>query len=185
VELQKLSKENEKLNQAIKEYNGIQHQYDSLKHGLAKTYKIKNYPGYEKSKTETSIMQGVLETESSVANYAYEKFMKPLLAITDANKNNPAKISEEDSRKVLDLLLSLSFLYIEYLYLRVNDLSIGGKMVDRIQGFSKGNGFDPGLLKKLNTDYGSRALVLRMVLDKAGLPVLSYPVFDETNLNNQ
>ncbi len=185
AELHKLSKENEGLNRVIKEYNGIQHEFDSLKHGILKTYKVKNYPGYDKTKDETWAMQGVFQTENLVANYAYEKFMKPILAITDVNKNSPAKLSDADREKLLDLLVSLSLLYIEYLYLRVNDLSIGGKMVERIQGFSKGNGPDISLLKKLNTEFGSRALVLKMALNRAELYQLSYPVFDETNLNNQ
>ena len=185
AELHKLSKENEGLNRVVKEYNGIQHEYDSLKHGLQKAYKVKNYPGYDKSKDETGAMQGVLDTESSVANYAYEKFLKPILAITDANKNTPARLSAADREKLLDLLVSLSLLYIEYLYLRISDLSIGGRMVERIKGFSNGNGIDATLLKKLNTEFGSRALVIRMALEKTGLTKLSYPVFDETNLNNQ
>jgi len=185
AELNKLSKENEGLNRVIKEYNGIQHEYDSLKHGILKAYKVKNYPGYDKTKDETIAMQGVLQTESSVAAYAYEKFLKPILAITDANKNSPAKLSTPDQEKLLDLLVSLSLLYIEYLYLRVNDLSIGGKMVERIQGLGKGNLLDASLLKKLNTEFGSRALVIKMALNKAELHQLSYPVFDETNLNNQ
>jgi hypothetical protein len=185
AELLKLSKENEGLNRVIKEYNGVQHEYDSLRHGILKAYKVKNYPGYDKSKDETLAMQGVLETENSVAAFAYEKFLKPILMITDANKNNPAKINEADSEKLLDLLVSLSLLYIEYLYLRVNDLSIGGKMVERIQGLSKGRGLDISLLNKLNTEFGSRALVIKMALNKAELHQLSYPVFDETNLNNQ
>jgi DNA repair exonuclease SbcCD ATPase subunit len=185
AELHKLTKENESLNRLVKEYNGIQHEYDSLKHGISKTYKVRNYPGYDKDKEETPVLQAVLETENYVANYAYEKFLKPILAITDSNKNNPAKINAEDSEKLLDLLVSLSLLYIEYLYLRVNDLSIGGKMVERIQGLKNGNGLDHSLLKKLNTEHGSRALVLRMVLDKTRLHQLSYPVFDETDLNNQ
>ena len=185
AELHKLSKENEGLNRVIKEYNGIQHEYDSLRHGILKTYKVKNYPGYDKTKDETIAIQGVFQTESSVANYAYEKFVKPVLAITDIHKNSPAKLSDTDRERLLDLLVSLSLLYIEYLYLRVNDLSIGGKMVERIQGFNKGNGPDISLLKKLNTEFGSRALVLKMVLNKAELHRLSYPVFDETNLNNQ
>jgi hypothetical protein len=184
-ELHKLTKENESLNRVVKEYNGIQHEYDSLKHGISKTYKVRNYPGYEKDKADTPVLQAVLETENYVANYAYEKFLKPIFAITDSNKNNPAKINAEDSEKLLDLLVSLSLLYIEYLYLRVNDLSIGGKMVERIQGLKNGNGLDRSLLKKLNTEHGSRALVLRMVLDKTRLHQLSYPVFDETDLNNQ
>jgi hypothetical protein len=185
AELHKLTKENESLNRVVKEYNGIQHEYDSLKHGITKTYKVKNYPGYDKDKAETPILQAVLDTETSVANYAYEKFLKPILAIADTHKNNPARITEEDSERLLNLLVSLSLLYIEYLYLRVNDLSIGGKMVERIQGLKNGNGLDPSLLKKLNTEHGSRALVLRMVLDKMSLHQLSYPVFDETDLNNQ
>jgi len=184
-ELHKLSKENEGLNRVIKEYNGIQHEYDSLKHGILKTYKVKNYPGYDKTKDEVLAMQGVFRTENLVANYAYEKFVKPILAITDVNKNSPAKLSAADREKLLDLLVSLSLLYIEYLYLRVNDLSIGGRMVERLQDLSKGNGPDISLLKKLNTEYGSRALVLKMALNKAELHRLSYPVFDETNLNNQ
>lgn len=185
TELHKLTKENQGLHRELAEYNGIQQEYASLKSGILKTYKVKNYPGYDKTKDETMVMQGVLETENSVAVYAYEKFLKPILAITDANKNSPAKISETDREKLLDLLVSLSLLYIEYLYLRVNDLSIGGKMVERIQELSKGNGIDTSLLKKLNIEFGSRALVIRMALNKAELHRLSYPVFDETNLNNQ
>lgn len=184
VELHKLSKENEGLNRVIKEYNGIQHEYDSLKHGILKAYKVKNYPGYDKSKDEFLAMKGVLATENSVALYAYEKFLKPILLITDANKNSPARLSPEDKNRLLDLLVSLSLLYIEYLYLRINDLSIGGKMVERIQGLSKGNGLDAALLKKLNSEFGSRALVIKIALEKTGLNQLSYPVFDETNLNN-
>jgi hypothetical protein len=184
-ELFKLSKENEGLNRVIKEYNGIQHEYDSLRHGILKTYKVKNYPGYDKTKDEILAMQGVFRTENLVANYAYEKLVKPILAITDVNKNSPAKLSAADRDKLLDLLVSLSLLYIEYLYLRVNDLSIGGRMVERLQDLNKGNGPDISLLKKLNTEFGSRALVLKIALNKAELHRLSYPVFDETNLNNQ
>ena len=185
AELYKLSKENESLNRVIKEYNGIQHEYDSLKHGILKAYKVKNYPDYDKSKNETLAMQGVLDTENAVATYAYEKFLKPILVLTDANKNSPAKLNDADRDKLLDLLVSLSLLYIEYLYLRVNDLSVGGKMVERIKGLANSNGIDDSLLKKLNTDFGSRALVIKMALSKAGMNKLTYPVFDETNLNNQ
>jgi len=183
AEMTKLTKENESLNRVIKEYNGIQHEFDALKHGISKAYKVKNYPGYDKNKEDISALQAVLDTENAVATYAYEKFLKPILAITDDNKNNPAKINEEDREKLLELLISLSLLYIEYLYLRVNDLAIGGKMVERIEALSKGNGLDSSLLKKLNTEHGSRALVLRMILDKTTKQRLSYPVFDETNLN--
>lgn len=183
-ELHKLLKENEGLNRVVKEYNGIRHEYDSLKHGMQKAYKVKNYPGYDKNKDENSAMQGVLDTENAVATYAYEKFLKPIIAITDANKNSPAKINQSDQQKLIELLVSLSLLYIEYLYLRVSELSIGGKMVERIKGFGKGNGVDASLLKKLNTEFGSRALVVKMALNKTGVQELSYPVFDETNLNN-
>jgi len=185
AELHQLSKENESLNRVIREYNGIQHEYDSLKHGILKAYKVKNYPGYDKAKDEKLAIQGVFQTENSVAAYAYEKFLKPILAITDANKNSPAKLSATDQEKLIDLLVSLSLCYIEYLYLRVNELSVGGTMVERIKGFSSGTGLDAALLKKLNTDFGSRALVLKMALSRTGLHQLSYPVFDETNLNNQ
>jgi hypothetical protein len=183
-ELLSLGKENENLNRVIKEYNGIQHEYDSLKHNLLKAYKVKYYPGYDKSKQDMVAMQGVFNTERSVSAYAYEKFLKPILAIADANKNSPARTSPADKARILDLLVSLSLLYIEYLYLRVNDLSIGGKMVQRIQGFEKGNGIDAALLNKLDTEFGSRALVIKLALEKAGLDKLAYPVFDETNLNN-
>ena len=184
-QLYRLSKEKEGLDRVINEYKGIQQEYDSLRHNLLQAYKVKNYPGYDKTKDETLTIQGVLQTENSVAIYAYEKFLKPILAITDANKNNPAKLTDEDQEKIVNLLVSLSLLHIEYLYLRVNDLSIGGKMVERIHGFRNGNGIDASLLKKLNTESGSRALVIKMALNKAGLNRLSYPVFDETNLNNQ
>lgn len=183
-ELHKLTKENEGLNRVLKEYNGIQQEYDSLKYGILKAYKVKNYPGYDKTKDETIAMKGVLDTENSVATYAYEKFLKPILAITDANKNMPAKLSVTDREKLLDLLVSLSLVYIEYLYLRVNELSIGGTMVERIKGHGKGNALDTSLLRKLNTESGSRALVIKMALSTAKMYQLSYPVFDETNLNN-
>lgn len=185
AELLKLSKENEGMNRVIREYNGIQHEYDALKQGMRKAYKIRNYPGYDRDKKDHQALTAVLETENNVAAYAYEKFLKPLLTITDTNKNNPAKISEQEQERVLDLLVSLSLLYIEYLYLRVNELAIGGRMVERIQGLGKGATIDPELLKKLNTDSGNRALVLRMVLNKARIGKLSYPVFEETNLNHQ
>lgn len=184
-ELQKLSKERDGLGQLIKEYNGIEQEYNSLKQGVLNAYKVKNYPGNDKSKHERIAIQSVLDTESALAGYAYERFLKPILLIADANKNSPAKITDTDSEKLLDLLVSLSFFYIEYLYLRIHDLSIGGKMVDRINGFSKGNGIDMALLKQLNTESGNRALVIRMALNKALIHQLSYPVFDETNLNNQ
>jgi hypothetical protein len=56
-------------------------------------------------------------------------------------------------------------------------------MIARIQGLSNGNRLDTILMKQLNKEHGSRALVLRMILDKMNIQNLSYPVFDETNLN--
>lgn len=185
VELLKLSKENEGLNRVVKEYNGIQHEYDTLRYGIQKAYKIKKYPGYDNAKGELAAIKAVFDTEDAVVAFAYEKFLKPILAIADSNKNNPAKLSEEDNEKLLDLVVSLSLLYIEYLYLRVGDLAIGGRIVERINGFTKGKLPDVSLLKKMNTEFGSRALVVKIALNKAELHHLSYPVFDETNLNNQ
>lgn len=185
AEMNKLQKENEGLNRVIREYNGIQHEYDTLKQGMLKAYKVRNYPGYDRGKKEHSALQTVLQTEYEVAAFAWEKLLKPVFAIADANKNHPAKISPADQEKLLDGLLSLSLLYIEYLYLRVNELAIGGKMVERIQGIGKGKEPDTGLLRALDTSMGSRALVIRMLLDKIRVGKLSYPVFDETNLNPQ
>jgi hypothetical protein len=183
AELHKLSKENEGMSRVITEYNGIQSEYDSLKQGMQGAYKIRNYPGIDRAKNEKNAMRSVLDTEKALAVFAYEKFLKPLLAITDANKNNPAKMSMVDREKILDLLFSLSFLYIEYLYLRVTDLSVGGSIVERLKAFTQGKTPDPLLLKQLNTASGSRALVMRLALNKAQIDRLSYPVFDETNLN--
>jgi hypothetical protein len=176
IELDKLKKENTSLESLIKEY-------ESVKQQITTSYKIRNYPGYEPSKTEEELLKGLLKTEKSVAIYAYEHFLKPVIEIADANKNNPARISKEDREKLVELLISLSLLYIEYLYLRVNELSVGGNMVARIQGLSNGNRLDTILMKQLNTEHGSRALVLRMILDKMSIGKLTYPVFDETNLN--
>lgn len=156
-------------------------EYESVKKAIDESYKVKNYPSYSKEKQEGQVITDLLKTERSVAAHAFEKFLKPIITIADANKNNPARISQEDSKKILELLISLSLYHIEYLYLRVNELSVGGNMVQRIG--SNGKGIDPQLLKKLNTEHGSRALALRMALNKAGVDKLSYPVFDETDLN--
>ena len=157
-------------------------EYESVKKAISEVYKIKNYPSYTKGKEESQLIKDLLLTEKTVALHAFEKFMKPIVSITDANKNSPARINAEDREKLLELLVSLSLYYIEYLYLRINDLSVGGNMVQRIG--SNGNGIDLALLKPLNTEHGSRALVLRMALNKSGISKLSYPVFDETDLNN-
>lgn len=183
AEFGELIKENEDLKAVIKSYNGIQQEFDALKQGIKKMYKVKNYPGYDKNKEELLAIQNVLKTESAVAEYAYEKFLKPVLAIADSNKNHPSRMSAADNERLCDLLLSLSFFYIEYLYLRVRDLSVGGTMVERIRSLTEGRALRTELLRQLNTESGSRALVLRMALSKLAVKDLTYPVFDETNLN--
>ena len=183
AELEQAEKQNQGLEMVLNEYRHIKQEYESVKQQMMDIYKIRNYPGFAKDKSETEIVKGLLNTERSVALYAYEHFLKPVIAIADANKNNPAKISLEEKDKMLDLLLSLALLYTEYLYLRVNELAVGGNIVERIGGLKNGNAVDLSLLKELNLEHGSRALTLRMVLDKMGISHLSYPVFDETNLN--
>jgi len=182
-ELEKLQSRNQHLEQPAREYRMLKQEYEMMKQQIADVYKMKNYPGFDASKPASEMLSGLFDTERSVANYAYEKFLKPILVIADSNKNNPAKIDKQECERLLQLLVSLSLLYIEYLYLRIGDLSIGGKMVKRIQGLKNGNGLDPELMKQLNTEHGSRALVLRMVLNAININKLSYPVFDETNLN--
>ncbi|MBL7740769.1 MAG: hypothetical protein JNK14_16235 [Chitinophagaceae bacterium] len=174
-----LNAELEKEKEANK---AIMQEYGTIKQSIAEVYKVRNYPFYDKEKSEGEIVMDLLKTEKTVANHAFDKFAKPVIAITDANKNNPARINLEDSNKILELLVSLSLYHIEYLYLRIPELSVGGNMVQRIG--SNGKGIDPALLKKLNMEHGSRALALRMALNKAGISRLSYPVFDETDLNN-
>lgn len=176
AELDKLKKENAGMKELLEEY-------ETVKHQIVSSYKIRNYPGYEASKSEEELLLGMLKTEKSVATYSYEHFLKPIMAIADSNKNNPARTSKEDREKLMELLVSLALLYIEYLYLRVNELAVGGNMIARIKGMSNGNRLDTLLMKQLNKEHGSRALVLRMILDKMDIRDLSYPVFDETNLN--
>ena len=183
VQLEKATKDNQELEQLVKEYTSSKQDFEMVKQQMMEVYKIRNYPGFTKEKSETEIVKSLLDTERAVALYAYEHFLKPVLAIADANKNNPGKINPEERGQMLNLLISLSLLYCEYLYLRINDLSVGGKIVERIGSLQNGNNIDPALLKDLDIEHGSRALVLRMVLDKTALQHLSYPVFDETNLN--
>jgi hypothetical protein len=182
-ELEKAEKRSEGLELVMNEYRHIKQEYEAVKAQILDIYKVRNYPGVQKDSTESDLLKGLLNTERSVALYAYEHFLKPVIAIADSNKNNPARISKEEREKMLDLLLSLALLYTEYLYLRVNDLAVGGKIVERIGGLKNGNAVDLALLKELNLEHGSRALTLRIALDKMGIKHLSYPVFDETNLN--
>ncbi len=183
TQLEKSLKDKEELQRLLEEYTNSKVDFESVKQQMMEVYKIRNYPGFNKEKSETDIVKSLLDTERSVASYAYEHFLKPVLALADAHKNNPAKINPEEREEMLNLLISLSLLYSEYLYLRIGDLSVGGKMVERLGSLKNGNHIDTGLLKELNIEHGSRALVLRMVLDKMDIQNLSYPVFDETNLN--
>ncbi len=183
LQLEKANEENSTLQGLLTEATRSQHDYESVKQQMMEVYKIRNYPGFNKEKTETEILKSMLDTERSVALYAYEHFLKPIMAITDANKNNPAKIDQSEKEKLVDLLISLSLLYSEYLYLMISELSVGGKIVERLGSLKNGNEIDPASLKELSTEHGSRALVIRMALDKTAIQHLSYPVFDETNLN--
>ena len=182
-ELEKLQREKQGMEMMLSEYRHVKQEYESLKQQMMDVYKVRHYPGFSKEQSETDVLKGLVTTERSVAQYAYDHFLKPVIQLTDANKNHPAKISDEDRRKIADCLVSMGLLYSEYLYLRISELSVGGKMVERIGSLKKGNGIDPQLLKELNTEHGSRALALRMALDKMGISHLSYPVFEETNLN--
>jgi hypothetical protein len=178
----KIHELSEELERQKSSHQVLLQEYESIKAAIEETYKLKNYPTYHKEKQEGQMIREWVGTEKGVAVHAFEKYLKPVIAITDANKNNPARISLEESQKILELLVSLSLYYTEYLYLRINDLAVGGNIVRRIG--SNGKGIDPALLKKLDLEHGSRALVLRMALNKAGVDKLSYPVFDETDLNN-
>lgn len=182
--LEKLKKENESLNAVLKEYYRTQTEFESLVETISKTFKVKKYPGASEEKSDIEALVNLFETEQSFTNHVYDQFLKPITTIVDANKNNPTRISSEQQDKLLELLISLSLLYIEYLYLRVNELSVGGNMVQRINDIKNGLKLNPGLLKKLNTQSGSRALVLRLALDKINLDNISYPVFEETDLNH-
>lgn len=182
-QLDKSKAENEELQGQLTESSNARLDFESVKQLMMEVYKIRNYPGFNKEKTETEIVKSMLDTERSVALYAYEHFLKPVMVIADANKNNPAKINPEEREKLVDLLISLGLLYSEYLYLRINELSVGGRIVERLGSLKNGNSLDPATLKELSTEHGSRALVIRMALDKTSIQKLSYPVFDETNLN--
>lgn len=178
-----LSKEKESLQKQAGEFSDLQRNYAALIASLEHTFKLRHYKGYKPGISGAVSYSSVLDTEKAIADQSFEKFLKPLLAIADSNKNHPARLSKADQEKMIELLISLSFLYIEYLYLRVGDLVIGGTIVERLAAFAAGTRYPEVKLKALNTESGSRALVLRLALDKASVGKLSYPVFDETNLN--
>lgn len=157
--------------------------YENVKTEMMKTYKIRSYPGYESTTVDERLLAELVKTERAIADYAYEHFVKPVIAITDANKNHPARMRKEDSARIVELLLSLALFYSEYLYLRLPELAIGAQIAERIRDIRQNAPLREELLKSLNREHGSRALVLRIALDKINIRELSYPVFDETNLN--
>lgn len=185
AKLEKVKAENDSLNVLVKEYSRAQAEYETLIKSIGKTFKVKKYPGSSEGKTDIESYLALFDTERSFTTHVYENFLKPINSIADANKNSPAHISKEQQDKLLELLVSLSLLYIEYLYLRISELSVGGNMVQRINDIKNGLALNPSLLKKLNTQNGSRALVVRLALEKINLQHLSYPVFEETDLNNR
>lgn len=178
-----LAKEREGMELMLDEYRQVKQEYEGLKQQLLDVYKVRFYPGFDKTSSEADVLRQLVKTERALAYYAYDSFLKPVLQLTDANKNHPARMTDADKQQIADYLISLGLLYAEYLYLRISELSVGGKMVERIGGLPKSGTIDPTLLKQMNLEHGSRALALRMALDQMGIQKLSYPVFDETNLN--
>ncbi len=183
--LEKLKTENGSLHAVMKEYGRTQNEFEALINSISKTFKARKYPGASNDQTDFEVLENLFETERSFTTHVYEQYVKPVTAIVDENKNNPSGMDKEQQNKLLELLISLSLLYIEYLYLRVDELSVGGNIVKRIADIRNGAALNPSLLKKLNTQNGSRALVLRMMLEKIHLDNLSYPVFEETDLNHR
>ncbi len=180
TQLEKLQKEKQQTAALSKESLA---NWEQIKKALAQTYKLKHYPGAAANATELDNYLKLLQTEKTIAHFSYTHFLKPLLVLADTNKNSPSRLSEEEAQKMLDCIVSMGLLYSEYLYLRIPDLALGGNMVARLGSLKNGNVLDLQLLKELNTEHGSRALVLKMALDKYHIQALSYPVFEETNLN--
>ncbi len=110
VRLEKLKGENESLNAVLKEYSRTQNEYEALIKTISKTFKVKKYPGASEGRSDIETLIGLFETERSFTAHVYEQFIKPITAIVDANKNNPANISKEQQDKLLELLISLSLL---------------------------------------------------------------------------
>ena len=158
--------------------------YQEVVEGITKTFKVKNYPHNGES-TEHELLMTWIDTERAFTTNVYEKYVKPLHAILEANKKDPAHTPADDRNKLAELLVSVSLLYMEYLYLRVAELSIGGKIVDRINLIKKASPINASTLKQLDVEHGSKALVLHLALREKNIGPLSYPVLDETNLNRK
>jgi hypothetical protein len=183
--IEKLTAENEQLLEDVKDMAGFKTMYQEVVDGVTKTFKVKNYPHNGDVKTEHGLLLAWLDTERAFTTNVYEKYVKPVHAILEANKKDPAHTPNDEKNKLAELLVSVSLLYMEYLYLRVAELSIGGKIVDRINLIKKAAAINAATLKQLDVEHGSKALVLHLALREKNIGPLSYPVLDETNLNRK
>jgi hypothetical protein len=183
--IEQLTAENNQLLEDVKEMDGFKTMYQELVEGITKTFKVKNYPAHGELKSEHERLLLWLETEKAFTINVYEKYVKPIHAILEANKRDPAHTPDDEKNRLTELLVSVSLLYMEYLYLRVAELSIGGKIVDRINLIKKAAAINAAHLKQLDVEHGSKALVLHLALQEKNIGPLSYPVLDETNLNRK
>lgn len=183
--LEKLTKENGQLGNIKKEQEELKSNYEELKQNILKTFKIRHYPRSGEEMKDDELLPEWLETERMFATNVFERYIKPVHQILDANKKDPANTPEADKNKLIETLISLSLLYIEYLYLRVSELAIGGKISERINTIKKASTINESYLKPLDVEHGSKALVLYLALKEKNISELSYPVFDETNLNRK
>ncbi|HYM93691.1 MAG TPA: hypothetical protein VET23_06105, partial [Chitinophagaceae bacterium] len=88
AKLEKIKAENDKLNVLLKEYSRAQGEYDTLIKSISRTFKIKKYPGASAGKTDIESLFELFETERSFTAHVYENYLKPVIAITDTNKNS-------------------------------------------------------------------------------------------------
>jgi hypothetical protein len=183
--LEKLTAENEQLMDDVKDMAGFKTMYQEVVEGITKTFKVKHYSPNGEGKSEHELLMQWLDTERAFTTNVYEKYVKPVHTILDANKKDPAHTPADEKNRLAELLVSVSLLYMEYLYLRVAELSIGGKIVDRINLIKKASAINASTLKQLDVEHGSKALVLHLALREKNIGPLSYPVLDETNLNRK
>lgn len=183
--IEKLTARNEQLAEEVKNMAGFRTMYQEVVEGITRTFKVKNYPHNGDKKTEHALLMEWLETERAFTTNVYGKYVKPVHAILEANKKDPAHTPADERNRLAELLVSISLLYMEYLYLRVAELSIGGKIVDRINLIRKAAAINTTSLKQLDVEHGSKALVMHLALRDKNIGPLSYPVLDETNLNRK
>lgn len=183
--LENLTAENEQLLDDVKDMAGFRTMYQEVVEGITKAFKVKHYSPNGEGKSEHELLMQWLDTERAFTTNVYEKYVKPVHTILDANKKDPAHTPADEKNRLAELLVSVSLLYMEYLYLRVAELSIGGKIVDRINLVKKASAINASTLKQLDVEHGSKALVLHLALREKNIGPLSYPVLDETNLNRK